>query len=96
MLHGKTRKSEQRREALLAKISVDAELILAAPKLKELSSDVVDIYTSRSTPVITKAQINHSQELLRQKFPWWKKLWDEDEREEVTHYVDKDLEELNF
>lgn len=58
--------------------------------------DMVDIYSSRSTPIATKAQINHSEELLRQKFPWWKKLWEEDEHAEYTHHLDKNMEELNF
>lgn len=33
MLYGKARKSEQRREALIAKMNVDAELLLGKPSL---------------------------------------------------------------
>jgi hypothetical protein len=36
MLYGKARKSEQRREALLAKINVDAELLLGKIQLSGL------------------------------------------------------------
>jgi hypothetical protein len=39
MLYGKARKSEQRREALLAKINVDAELLLGKIQMFKLSKE---------------------------------------------------------
>lgn len=57
--------------------------------------EVVDTYTSRSTPLVHKAQKTHAEELMRLKFPWWKKLWEGDEQVDFTQ-IDKNLEELNF
>lgn len=50
----------------------------AAPKLHEVTSDMLDSFTSRSAPVIARAQQCHNEEMRRLKLPWWKKLWDED------------------
>ena len=50
----------------------------AAPKLHEVTPDMLDSLTSRSTPVIARAQQCHNEEMRRLKLPWWKKLWDED------------------
>lgn len=51
----------------------------AAPKLHEVIPDMLDSFTSRSAPVITRAQQCHNEEMRRLKLPWWKKLWDEDQ-----------------
>lgn len=51
----------------------------AAPKLHEVTPDMLDSFTSRSAPVIARAQQCHNEEMRRLKLPWWKKLWDEDE-----------------
>ena len=64
-----------------------------SPQLKDLNSDVVEMYTSRSTPVVKKAQLNHNEDLAKLKSPWWKRLWDNDEQ--IIHCSDKN-EELNF
>ena len=50
----------------------------AAPKLHEVTPDMLDSFTSRSAPVIARAQQCHNEEMRRLKLPWWKKLWDED------------------
>ena len=49
----------------------------AAPKLHEVTPDMLDSLTSRSTPVIARAQQCPNEEMRRLKLPWWKKLWDE-------------------
>ena len=71
--------------------------ILAAPKLHEVNLDSLDAFTSRSAPVITRAQQCHNEEMRQLKLPWWKKLWDEDDAE-VTGERPKaeDNEQLNF
>lgn len=81
MSNMKIRRSEQRREALLARLNVDTDQLLAAPKLQEVTPDVLDGFTSRSAPVIARAQQCHNEEMRRLKLPWWKKLWDEEEIE---------------
>ena len=50
----------------------------AAPKLHAVTPDMLDSLTSRSTPVIARAQQCPNEEMRRLKLPWWKKLWDED------------------
>jgi len=97
MSNMKIRKSEQRRDALLARLNVDAEQLLGAPKLHEVTSDILDAFTSRSAPVITRAQQCHNEEMRRLKLPWWKKLWDEDELEGTGERLKaEDNERLNF
>ncbi|PFX32443.1 IQ calmodulin-binding motif-containing protein 1 [Stylophora pistillata] len=93
----KIRKSEQRREALLARLNVDADQLLAAPKLHEVSPDILDSFASRSAPVIARAQQCHNEEMHRLKLPWWKKLWDEEEVEGPRERPgSQDEEQLNF
>lgn len=77
----KIRKSEQRREALLARLNVEADQLLVSPKLHEVTPDILDSFTSRSAPVIARAQQCHNEEMRGLKLPWWKKLWDEEEAE---------------
>lgn len=93
----KIRKSEQRREALLARLNVDADQLLAAPKLHEVTPDILDSFASRSAPVIARAQQCHNEEMHRLKLPWWKKLWDEEEVEGPRERPgSQDEEQLNF
>ena len=37
----------------------------------------MEMYTSRSVPIATKAQQTHKEQLKLLKQPWWKKLGDE-------------------
>ncbi|XP_078378512.1 IQ calmodulin-binding motif-containing protein 1-like [Oculina patagonica] len=95
----KIRKSEQRRDALLARLNVDTDQLLAAPKLHEISPDVLDSFTSRSAPVIARAQQCHNEEMRKLKLPWWKKLWDEEEVDGTgarENQEARDNEQLNF
>lgn len=70
---------------------------LAAPKLHEVSPDSLDAFTSRSAPVITRAQQCHNEDMRRLKLPWWKKLWDEDDAERNDDKEKaEDIEQLNF
>ncbi|KAJ8035612.1 IQ calmodulin-binding motif-containing protein 1 [Holothuria leucospilota] len=81
------KKTFQRREALLASLEMDADLLATAPKLSEATNRDVYTFTSHSAPVAAKALANHKEEfnLLRQ--PWWKKMHLEDK-------TDEDLEGL--
>ncbi|KAJ7369736.1 IQ calmodulin-binding motif-containing protein [Desmophyllum pertusum] len=93
----KIRKSEQRRDALLARLNVDTDQLLAAPKLHEVTPDILDSFTSRSAPVIARAQQCHNEEMRRLKLPWWKKLWDEQEVDGTGERPGaQDDEQLNF
>ena len=65
-----------------------------SPHLKDANPEIVDMYTSRSTPVMTKAQLNHADDIVKLKSPWWKKLWDGDEQQVID--ISKKNEELNF
>ncbi|XP_046846849.1 LOW QUALITY PROTEIN: IQ calmodulin-binding motif-containing protein 1-like [Xenia sp. Carnegie-2017] len=97
MIYGKSRKTEQRREALLAKLNVDAELLLASPQLKDANMDIINTYTSQSTPVVRKAQLDHAKELSMLRAPWWKKLSRDNNVYLVEDKsVDEKNEDLNF
>lgn len=54
-----------------------------APGLENISQKDVDMYSSRSVPVATKARVNHMETLRNLQLPWWKKLGDEFQESEV-------------
>ena len=71
----------------------------AAPKLHEITPDMLDSFTSRSAPVIARAQQCHNEEMRKLKLPWWKKLWDEEDADGTRareNQVELDDEQLNF
>ncbi|XP_041373463.1 IQ calmodulin-binding motif-containing protein 1-like [Gigantopelta aegis] len=73
------RKAQLHRDALLARLETDSELILLAPSLKEVKEDDVYMYSSRSVPVMVKAKMNHKDILHKLSQPWWKRLGEEDD-----------------
>ncbi|XP_077993838.1 IQ calmodulin-binding motif-containing protein 1-like [Glandiceps talaboti] len=78
MLSGITRTSEQRRDALLAQLKSDADIIINSPKVKDASERDLYTYMSRSLPIATKARKNHIEAVKRLQQPWWKKLDEHD------------------
>ncbi|KAM4626739.1 IQ calmodulin-binding motif-containing protein 1 [Discoglossus pictus] len=70
-------RAEQRREALLAQINTDINMLMGAPSLTKATQKDIDMFTSRSVPVALKAKQAHSTMLKRSRWPWWKKLSDE-------------------
>ncbi|NXH14804.1 IQCB1 protein, partial [Bucco capensis] len=70
-------RATQRREALLAQVNTDVELLMNAPGLAEITEKDLDVFMSRSIPVATKARQSHNTMLKYTRFPWWKKLGDE-------------------
>ncbi|XP_066467855.1 IQ calmodulin-binding motif-containing protein 1 [Tiliqua scincoides] len=78
------RKAEQHREALLAQVHTDMDLLMNAPTLAEFSMKDMNIFMSRSVPVIAKAKQSHSAILKYTRWPWWKKLEEEFLDEEVV------------
>ncbi|XP_074652826.1 IQ calmodulin-binding motif-containing protein 1-like [Tubulanus polymorphus] len=72
-----TRVKHQEREAMLARIENDSELLLNAPKLDEATEKDLELYVCRSVPIANRAQMLHNNEMKRLKQPWWRKLGDE-------------------
>ncbi|XP_075789217.1 IQ calmodulin-binding motif-containing protein 1 isoform X2 [Pelodiscus sinensis] len=70
-------RAEQRREALLAQVNTDVELLMTAPSLTEATEKDLDVFMSRSVPVACKARQSHNTMLKYARWPWWKKLGDE-------------------
>ncbi|NWH54426.1 IQCB1 protein, partial [Fregata magnificens] len=70
-------RAAQRREALLAQVNTDVELLMNAPGLSETTEKDLDVFMSRSIPVATKARQSHNTMLKYTRWPWWKKLGDE-------------------
>ncbi|XP_050773023.1 IQ calmodulin-binding motif-containing protein 1 isoform X1 [Gopherus flavomarginatus] len=71
------RRAEQRREALLAQVNTDVELLMSAPSLMEATEKDLDVFMSWSVPVACKARQSHNTMLKYTRWPWWKKLGDE-------------------
>ncbi|XP_069080376.1 IQ calmodulin-binding motif-containing protein 1 isoform X2 [Pleurodeles waltl] len=87
-------KSANRRDALVAQINTDIQMLYNAPGLKESTEKDLDIYTSRSIPVATKAKQCHNLMLKYTRWPWWKKLGDEfmdDEAVDDVHVENNSL-----
>ncbi|XP_044294253.1 IQ calmodulin-binding motif-containing protein 1 isoform X2 [Varanus komodoensis] len=67
-------KAEQHREALLAQIHTDVDQLMCAPSLSESTIKDLNVFMSRSVPVVCKAKQNHNAMLKYTQWPWWKKL----------------------
>ncbi|XP_060591516.1 IQ calmodulin-binding motif-containing protein 1-like [Ruditapes philippinarum] len=78
-----SRKAEQRRQTLLARLDTDSDLCALAPDLNKVTQRDVDMYSSRSVPVATKARVSHMETLRNLQLPWWKKLGDEFQDSEI-------------
>ncbi|OXB81613.1 UNVERIFIED_CONTAM: hypothetical protein H355_008775 [Colinus virginianus] len=76
-------RAAQRRETLLAQVNTDAELLMNAPRLAEITEKDLAVFMSRSVPVATRARESHSAMLKHARWPWWKKLGDEFEEDDV-------------
>ncbi|XP_033625036.1 IQ calmodulin-binding motif-containing protein 1-like [Asterias rubens] len=68
------RKNYQRREALLATLETDVDLLSDAPKLHDLTERDMHKFTSHSAPIAAKALANHKEQMVMLRQPWWKKL----------------------
>ncbi|XP_025084498.1 IQ calmodulin-binding motif-containing protein 1-like [Pomacea canaliculata] len=92
---GYFRKKQYNWENLLARLDTDSELLLLAPPLKDVTQKDVEMFSSRSLPVATKAKAQHNVSLQRLQRPWWRQLWDEEE--EMDDALQEQLEaEMNF
>ncbi|XP_041460563.1 IQ calmodulin-binding motif-containing protein 1-like [Lytechinus variegatus] len=92
---GKQRKNYQRREALLASLETDADLLTNAPKLDDASNRDVYTFTSHSAPIAAKALSNHREELLLLRQPWWRKLHIEEKTDdEIAEEYDTEFKIL--
>ncbi|KAK2888897.1 hypothetical protein Q8A67_014272 [Cirrhinus molitorella] len=71
------RAHEQHRQALLAQINTDLELLLNAPSLKNARADNASLFLSRSCPVATRARQSHNALMQSMRLPWWRMLGEE-------------------
>ncbi|XP_065607184.1 IQ calmodulin-binding motif-containing protein 1 [Cyrtonyx montezumae] len=76
-------RAAQRRETLLAQVNTDVELLMNAPQLAEITEKDLAVFMSRSVPVAIRAKESHSAMLKHARWPWWKKLGDEFEEDDV-------------
>ncbi|KAG7326915.1 hypothetical protein KOW79_010316 [Hemibagrus wyckioides] len=89
------RAQEQHRQALMAQINTDIELLLSAPSLKDLCEEDSCPFLSRSTPVAMRARQAHNALLLQSThlLPWWRRLGDEFSSPESFSQQDYDVVE---
>ncbi|XP_052803599.1 IQ calmodulin-binding motif-containing protein 1-like [Mya arenaria] len=78
-----SRKDEHKREMLITRLDIDSELCSLAPPLDKVTQKDVEMYSTRSVPVATKARVNHMETLRNLQLPWWKKLGDEFQEAEI-------------
>uniref|UniRef100_A0A670YAP4 IQ motif containing B1 n=1 Tax=Pseudonaja textilis TaxID=8673 RepID=A0A670YAP4_PSETE len=89
----KDQKAKQHREALLAQVHTDVDQLLSAPSLSECTVKDLNVFMSRSVPVVAKAKQSHNTMLKYMQWPWWKKLEEDFFKEEVDS-VDPTTAEL--
>lgn len=66
-----------------------------APPLNSISQKDVEMFSSRSLPVATKAKVQHNAILQKLQRPWWRQQWEEDD--EIDEAEKENLEaELNI
>ncbi|KAI5108742.1 IQ motif containing B1 [Silurus meridionalis] len=92
MTRGSDRAQEQHRQALVAQINTDMELLLNAPSLKDLRDEHSCLFLSRSGPVATRARQAHNTLLRSMHLPWWRRLGDEFSSPETLPENDYDME----
>ncbi|XP_066521092.1 IQ calmodulin-binding motif-containing protein 1-like [Hoplias malabaricus] len=83
---------EQHRQALLAQINTDMELLLNAPSLQDASEEASSLFLSRSTPVAVCARQSHNFMLQSMRLPWWRRLGDESSSPETLSHKDHEME----
>ncbi|XP_051568344.1 IQ calmodulin-binding motif-containing protein 1 [Myxocyprinus asiaticus] len=86
------RAQEQHRQALLAQINTDIELLLNAPSLKDARAEDVFLFLSRSVPVATRARQSHTALIQSMRLPWWRMLGEEFSSPEDTPRKDYDMD----
>ncbi|CAI9719863.1 calmodulin-binding motif-containing 1-like [Octopus vulgaris] len=91
-----SRKRLLHNKALLARLDVDSESLINAPKLESVTEKDIDIYSSPSLPISTKAKIAHKKALKKIAAPWWQKLEDSDEEEDIALNDTSDCEVQNL
>ncbi|XP_076456279.1 IQ calmodulin-binding motif-containing protein 1-like [Babylonia areolata] len=86
-----SRKKQYQWENLLARLHTDSELLELAPALKDVTQKDVDMYSSRSLPVATKAKAQHSATLNHLQRPWWRRRqWEREDRDDLVIVDDDD------
>lgn len=89
------RAQQQHRQALLAQINTDMELLLNAPSLRDVREEDASLFLSRSCPVATRARQSHNALLQSMRLPWWRTLGDDlSNPEEPRKDYDMDIESL--
>lgn len=68
-----SRRRDDQRRVLLARLTEDSNQALSAPQLHNASDELVELFTSGSTAVANMAQVAHREELKAMQLPWWKK-----------------------
>ncbi|XP_034156689.2 IQ calmodulin-binding motif-containing protein 1 [Pangasianodon hypophthalmus] len=92
MTRASDRAQEQHRQALMAQINTDMELLLNAPSLKDMRDEDSCLFLSRSAPVAMRARQAHNALLQSMHLPWWRKLGDEFSSPESLSQKDYDVE----
>ncbi|XP_060774775.1 IQ calmodulin-binding motif-containing protein 1-like [Neoarius graeffei] len=92
MTRASDRAQEQHRQALVAQINTDLELLLNAPSLKDMHEEDSCLFVSRSAPVAMRARQAHNTSLQSMRLPWWRKLGDDFSSLESPSEKDYDVE----
>ncbi|XP_074157450.1 IQ calmodulin-binding motif-containing protein 1 [Sminthopsis crassicaudata] len=76
-------RAQQRKEALQAQIRTNIEQLMSMPNLRDVTEQEAELFISRSRPVAARAKQDHVATLIEKQAPWWKKLGDDVEDEEI-------------
>jgi len=68
------RRRDEHRKALLAQLSIQSDQLLSMPPLHNATVNHIEIFASKSAPVIVAGRNQHNKYLVELKKPWWAKL----------------------
>ncbi|KAK2857486.1 hypothetical protein Q7C36_005405 [Tachysurus vachellii] len=92
MTKASDRAQEQHRQAVMAQINTDIELLLSVPTLKDMHEEDSCLFLSRSAPTAMRARQAHNALLRSAHLPWWRKLGDEFSSPESLSHQDYDMD----
>lgn len=68
------RRRDEHRKALIGQLTIQSDQMSRIPPLASVNDDVIQQFSSRSTPVMVAARKKHFDCINELTEPWWKKL----------------------
>lgn len=87
------RRRDDHRRALIGQLTVQSDLLATLPNLSSANERDVELFSSRSTPVMIAARQKHLELISDLKKPWWETMLTQNDNPAVNG-IDHDGENL--